>query len=46
MGTEIERKFLVMNDDWKTGQCIRISQGYLNRDKNRTVRIRIAGDEA
>ncbi len=46
MATEIERKFLVNGDAWKTGDFIRIRQGYLNRDKERTVRVRIAGDEA
>lgn len=46
MATEIERKFLVIGNDWKQGDCMRISQGYLNRDKERTVRVRIAGKEA
>lgn len=46
MGIEIERKFLVTNEDWKTGTPTLYRQGYLNRDKHRTVRIRIAGDEA
>lgn len=46
MGIEIERKFLVTNEDWKTGSPVLFRQGYLNRDKHRTVRIRIAGDEA
>ena len=47
MGIEIERKFLVVGEDWKRGQTPQLlSQGYLNRDKQRTVRVRIAGDEA
>jgi len=43
MGLEIERKFLIKNDDWKeksdSGQIIK--QGYLNLDVERTVRVRI-----
>jgi adenylate cyclase len=46
MGVEIERKFLVQGDGWKSGAGVRYRQGYLNRDKNRTVRVRIAGDAA
>ena len=47
MGIEIERKFLVIGEDWKQGLSAQLlSQGYLNRDKQRTVRVRIAGDEA
>ena len=41
---EIERKFLVKNDAFKkvSFQQKIIKQGYLNSDKNRTVRIRIS----
>lgn len=46
MAIEIERKFLVTRGDWKTGRPTLFRQGYLNRDKHRTVRIRIAGDKA
>jgi CYTH domain-containing protein len=46
MGVEIERKFLVKGSDWKTNAGTVIGQGYLNREKNRTVRVRIAGDQA
>lgn len=46
MGTEIERKFLVRGSGWQTDAPQRIVQGYLNRDKARTVRVRIAGAEA
>lgn len=46
MGIEIERKFCVVGTDWKTSAGVRLSQGYLNRDKARTVRVRIAGDAA
>ena len=48
MYQEIERKFLVnskafLKEDFKRKY---IKQGYLNSDKNRTVRIRIADDTA
>jgi adenylate cyclase len=46
MATEIERKFLVHGTHWRRGPGVRLSQGYLNRDKERTVRVRIAGDRA
>ncbi|MFK8058753.1 MAG: CYTH domain-containing protein [Polaribacter sp.] len=48
MSIEIERKFLVKNDSFKkeSHQKKHIKQGYLNSDKNRTVRIRIADDKA
>jgi adenylate cyclase len=45
MGLEIERKFLVADSSWKggaTGTLYR--QGYLSDVKERTVRVRIAGD--
>ena len=48
MSVEIERKFLVKNDDFKSDSYAQksIKQGYLNSDKSRTVRIRIADDKA
>ena len=46
MPLEIERKFLVKGSGWRKGQGVRICQGYLNRDKERTVRVRIAGEKA
>ncbi|HRE16204.1 MAG TPA: CYTH domain-containing protein [Rhodocyclaceae bacterium] len=46
MAIEIERKFLVTGSDWRTASPSRIVQGYLNRDRARTVRVRIAGAEA
>lgn len=46
MAIEIERKFLVLGNDWRTCSGTRICQGYLNRDKARTVRVRIAGEQA
>ena len=41
MGIEIERKFLVVGDDWRAAPAVPYAQGYLNRDKARTVRVRI-----
>lgn len=47
MGQEIERKFLVRSMGWKVGAVgIPYRQGYLCRQEARTVRVRIAGDEA
>jgi len=46
MGIEIERKFLVVGDDWRAAPGVPYAQGYLNRDKQRTVRVRIVRDEA
>ena len=46
MAIEIERKFLVLGTAWQAERGVRICQGYLNRDKRRTVRVRIAGDQA
>jgi CYTH domain-containing protein len=44
MGTEIERKYLLKNDTWRLlarGTIYR--QGYLNRTKECTVRVRTTG---
>ncbi|NJM90967.1 MAG: CYTH domain-containing protein [Myxococcales bacterium] len=47
MGTEIERKFLVVGDSWRDGAVgRRLVQGYLSRDPARTVRIRLDDDAA
>jgi CYTH domain-containing protein len=45
---EIERKFLVKSEEFKTQstQKFRIIQGFLNTNPERTVRIRIRGDQA
>ena len=46
MAVEIERKFLVRNDDWRQGAVgTNYRQGYLSIDPERTVRVRIAGDK-
>jgi adenylate cyclase len=44
---EIERKFLVSDESWRSGSpgCHYI-QGYLSRDPERVVRVRQAGDAA
>lgn len=44
---EIERKFLVTSDVYKAEafKQSRIVQGFLNTDKERTVRVRIRGDK-
>ena len=47
MTIEIERKFLVQNNSWKTNATATIfKQAYLNSHPERTVRIRIAGNQA
>lgn len=47
MAEEIERKFLVDGSEWRTlgrGEVFR--QGYLSTVKERTVRIRVVGEQA
>ena len=46
MSIEIERKFLVKGDGWKTaaGERLVCNQGYLISDKHKTVRVRTLGD--
>lgn len=47
MAREIERKFLVANDSWRDGALgVEIAQGYLTRDPDRTVRIRVGSGRA
>lgn len=45
---EIERKFLVKNDSFKSLAAAKkkIAQGYLNTNPERTVRVRIANEKA
>ena len=46
MPQEIERKFLVVDDSWReqaTGTAFR--QGFLSTQKERVVRIRVAGNK-
>jgi adenylate cyclase len=44
---EIERKFLVLSEDFKKEafQQTLIVQGFLNTDPHRTVRIRLKGEQ-
>ena len=45
MANEIERKFLVIGDEWKSlAVGVTYRQGYLSTVKERTVRVRTAGD--
>ncbi|MBF0108619.1 MAG: CYTH domain-containing protein [Magnetococcales bacterium] len=45
MAIEIERRFLVTGDEWRDGATsIRVIQGFLSTDKDRVVRVRIAGE--
>ena len=46
--TEIERKFLVLNDEYQLQayQVMEIEQGYILRNPDKSVRIRIKGEQA
>jgi CYTH domain-containing protein len=47
MAREVERKFLVTGDGWKTAAPgVVFRQGYLSTTKERTVRVRTEGDRA
>ena len=47
MGQEIERKFLVVGDDWRQAdQGELMCQGYIPTQDARTVRVRRVGDRA
>jgi len=48
MAIEIERKFLVASDGWRSeaGQARRMRQGYLNDGGRCSVRVRVHGDRA
>ncbi|MEB3280866.1 MAG: CYTH domain-containing protein [Lyngbya sp.] len=46
MGIEIERKFLVKDDRWRSlATGILYCQGYISSEKGRTVRVRIIGNQ-
>lgn len=47
MSVEIERKFLVNSGAWhsEASRSIRIAQGYLCTDPERTVRVRLKGEQ-
>ena len=46
--TEIERKFLVVSDDFRSQATEKhhIEQGYLCKEKSRTIRVRICDEKA
>jgi adenylate cyclase len=47
MGIEIERKFLVLDERWRTlGVGVPMRQGYLSSHPERVVRVRVEGDAA
>ena len=48
MATEIERKYLVLNDSWRARvrQEVRYLQGYLANTRDCSVRVRVGGDSA
>ena len=46
MGTEIERKFLLKGDSWRSlSKGTQYRQGYLNSSKERIVRVRTVDDK-
>lgn len=45
MGLEIERKFLVRDDSWRTNNGAHFRQGYLNSSLERVVRVRVIGEK-
>lgn len=47
MPKEIERKFLLKNNDWKKeiSNSTEIRQGYLSLDNERNVRVRVRGEK-
>jgi len=45
MATEIEKKFLIISDDWRLlGSGEDYCQGYLSTEKGRTIRVRTIND--
>lgn len=48
MATEIERKFLTINDDWRSQATEKkiIKQGYFGPPRKASIRIRVDGDSA
>ena len=48
MGKEIERKFLLRNDEWRreVAETLVLHQGYLTTEPRCTVRVRVSGDSA
>ena len=48
MGVEVERKFLVANNQWqeRISRSLDMAQGYLGGAGKASVRVRVAGDQA
>ena len=48
MATEIERKFLLLSNEWRNlvTRSEQFRQGYLSNNKHASVRVRIADDQA
>lgn len=47
MGKEIERKFLVNNNEWRDGKtAVHTLQGYLVSGSDSTIRVRVQGERA
>jgi adenylate cyclase len=47
LGKEVERKYLLRGEAWRAfGHGTHYRQGYLNSDKERTVRVRSTGEKA
>ncbi|OQS37649.1 CYTH domain-containing protein [Chromobacterium haemolyticum] len=47
MAVEIERRFIVVGNDWRgLAPGVQYRQGYLSVEKERTVRVRVVGDQA
>ena len=47
MGMEIERKFLLRDESWRREAVgTSYTQGYISKEKDHTVRVRIAGEKA
>jgi adenylate cyclase len=46
LGIEIERKFLIVSDDWRQNAAGKhCRQGYIVNDHRRSVRVRVLGDK-
>ena len=48
MGTEIEKKYLIVNDDWRkeSDEGTYMVQGYMGTNEKSSIRIRIHGETA
>lgn len=46
MALEVERKFLVTGDEWRSAEGVLLRQGYLSTHPERTVRVRVEGGKA